>query len=448
MGIIEKIAAAGIVGCGGAGFPTHKKLTGNIEHLIINGAECEPLLRTDRYLMKNKAPELICALLELKRELDIPRCTIALKGHYEEEVKALRCAIEEAGADIAIHEMEQFYPAGDEQVVVREVTGRTVPPAALPSAVGAVVNNISTIYAISQAMEGRNFTHRYLTVTGEVREPCVIYVPIGTSYRECIRLAGGAAGGAYFLVSGGPMMGKAMTMEEGETAVVTKTTSGILVLPPDGYHARSSRVDLRKMVSQAASVCMQCSSCTQLCPRHMLGHPLQPHLIMRRMAAGGDLSEMLEDQVIVSAQLCCECGICELYACPMGLYPRKINSAIKRELADRGLRGTWDQSAVYEADPNRGDRKVPTERLAGRAGVREYFHRQMGPVREAEPERVEIPVKMHIGVPARPVVEAGDRVRCGDVIARPPEGALGAMIHASISGRVESVGERIVIVKE
>lgn len=447
MGILEQIEAAGIVGCGGAGFPTHKKLTRDAEILIVNGAECEPLLRTDRYLMCHRAPQLVKALQTITQELGIGRCVIAVKHHYQEEIQALRQAISQAGAQIEIHELENFYPAGDEQTIVYEVTRQVVPPAGIPMAVGAVVQNVATVYAISEALEGIPFTHKFLTVTGEVRHPVILRVPIGTSYQECLELAGGCLYSSYFVVTGGPMMGKPMPMGEVGQAVVTKTTSGILVLPAEGYHARMAQVDLRHMLNQARSACIQCSNCTQLCPRHMLGHPLRPHRIMRKMAMGGDICAMLDDPDIRSAQLCCECGLCEIYACPMGLFPRKINSMIKKELSATKIRyqaapGTWQPS------PYREMRKAPSGKVAARTGVWKYYDYTVQDLVERESNQVAIPVQMHVGAPAQPVVAVGDQVRAGDLIAQPKQGALGARIHASISGRVQQVGARIVIGKE
>lgn len=448
MGIVEQIRDAGIVGCGGAGFPTHNKLTGSMDYLIINGAECEPLLRTDRYIMLNKAPDLVRALQALQAELDIGRCVIAVKHHYQEEIAALRQAIQQAGADIAIHELESFYPAGDEQTIVYEVTGRVVPPAGIPGKVGCVVNNVATIYAISQAMDSIPFTKKFLTVTGEVRNPTVLCVPVGTSYRECFELAGGTNSASYFVVSGGPMMGKPMTQAEAETAVVTKTTSGILVLPESGYHARTNEVDLTRMISRARAACIQCTACTQLCPRHMLGHPIEPHRIMRAMASGASMEELVQTPAIQNAALCCACGICEVYACPMGLFPRKINVMLKGELGKAGIRYQADPNIDWEANPIRPARLAPSERVAARAGVRKYYDYEIRTLKNGDPARVEIPLNMHIGAPAQPVVSPGDHVTEGDLIAQPAEGALGARIHASITGRVEAVGSRIVIVKE
>ena len=446
MDLLDKIFAAGVVGCGGAGFPTHVKLKGRFEYLIVNGAECEPLLRNDRWLMRNKAGELVEAISAIAGELDIPNAVIALKHHYQEEAAALRQAIDRSGARIRLHEMESFYPAGDEQTIVYEVTGRVVPPAGLPGDVGAVVDNVATIYAVYQALQDHPFIWKYLTVNGEVEHPAVLKVPVGTSFRTCLELAGGTKSDKFFVVAGGPMMGRPVSMDQLDKAVVTKTTSGILVLPPEGYHAAHDSLELRHMLNRARSACIQCSACSQLCPRHLLGHPLEPHRIMRKMAVCTDLPALLEDPVIRNAQLCCECGICEVYACPMGLQPRRINAAIKQELGRSGIRyqRTGDH---WTPEPEREMRKSPSKRVAARVGVAAYDHREITELVCGRPKEVRIPVKMHIGAPAVPTVAEGDRVTAGMVIARPPEGALGALVHASISGTVTSVGEEIAIVE-
>ena len=445
MSILRKIEECGVVGCGGAGFPTHRKLTGNIEYFIVNGAECEPLLRTDRYLMRHKASLIVKAVAALGSELHIPHLVIALKHHYAEESAALRAAIAAQNAPIRIHELESFYPAGDEQTIVHEVTGRTVPPGGIPISVGAVVDNVATVYSIALSMEGYPFTQKYLTVTGEVASPTVLKVPVGTPVSECIALAGGATLKDYCVVSGGPMMGR--LLERPETEVVTKTTSGLLVLPRNGFHHRAAAADLKRMVNRAKSACIQCTACSQLCPRHLLGHPLEPHRIMRRLAMGGTLSDLVADPVIQSAALCCECGICETAACPMGLYPRKINHALKNELRAAGIRPGEFSSAP--TSPHREARKLPTEKAAARSGVYKYASYDIPNLIVHTASRVEIPLQMHIGAPAEAIVAAGDRVYHGTLIARPREGALGANIHASIDGRVVSVeGGRIIIEKE
>ena len=447
MSLKDKVRDAGIAGCGGAGFPTAVKLGGTYEYLIVNGVECEPLLRTDRYIMRTFADRVVSAVSAVQKELAIPNAVIALKHNYTEEIESLKKAIKAAGAPVTIHELESFYPAGDEQTLVYEVTGRIVPPGGIPGKVGAVVDNVGTMLAIQDALEDKPFTHKYLTVNGDVAKPAVLRVPVGTSFAKCLELAGGTLNDKFVLVSGGPAMGRIIKQENLDREFVTKTTSGILVLPADGYHASYQDMNPLHMLSRARSACIQCSFCSQLCPRALLGHPLRPHKIMRRLAVSADIASVMDDPEIQAAQLCCECGVCEIYACPMGLQPRRINGLIKREMAARKLKynaGDIDLAA----DAERENRKAPSKKLAGRMGLASYYDNDIKTFMEYQADQVSIPLKMAVGAPCVPCVKKGDAVKAGDVIAKVPENALGAQIHASIEGRVASVDDKITIVKE
>ena len=444
MDLIKKILDAGVVGCGGAGFPTHVKLKASPDILIINGAECEPLLRTDRYLMIHEAEKLVGGIDLICRELSIPRACIALKKTYKKEIAALNDAIERLGSRVTIHQMDSFYPAGDEQVVVYEVTGKVVPPAGIPLDVGAIVDNVATIAAVADAANGIPFTEKYLTVTGEVRQPSILKVPVGTSFAQCIEMAGGTSRDKVMVVSGGPMMGLPMSWEQAMQSSVTKTTSGILVLPEDGAVDRRRKTEIRHMLNRAKSACIQCTFCTQLCPRHMLGHPLQPHRIMRKMAACTDMSQVLDDKDIRQAAICSECGVCEVYACPMGLQPRAVNALLKGELAQAGIRYSREGDS-WEADINRPHRQVPTRRVAARAGVSDYYKIDNHVYMEGTAKKVVLPLKMNIGVPAEPVVTNGGHVTKGQLIAKCPDGKLGANLHASIAGTVTITEQSITI---
>lgn len=443
MDLTKKVFDAGIVGCGGAGFPTHIKLNARVEHLIINAAECEPLLRTDRYIMCNKAREIISACEKICEHLGAADCTIALKKGYKEEIASLEVAILALASKVKIHKMDSFYPAGDEQVIVCEVTGKVVPAGGIPLDVGCVVSNVATVCAVYDALEGRSFTHKYLTMTGEVGEPVILHVPLGTSFEDCLSLAGGANFDDYFVICGGPMMGKPMTKEEALKSVVTKTTSGYIILPASGRLPSLHQTPVEHTLNRAKSACIQCNFCTQMCPRYMLGHPIEPHRIMRKLSCGS-VEDMINDPVVINALLCCECGVCELYACPMQLQPRKVNSLVKQELAKNGIR-FQKTGEDYTPDVNREYRKVPSKRAANRAGVGKYYDYTIKKCKEFTPDIVNIPVKQHIGVPAEPVVKVGDKVRCSDLIAVCPQGKMGANIHASVDGEVISVGDVITI---
>ncbi|MFQ7234703.1 MAG: SLBB domain-containing protein, partial [Enterococcus hulanensis] len=228
--LLEQITSAGIVGCGGAGFPTAAKYNTKAEYFIINAAECEPLLKTDHYVMNHYADECIQSIAAVGKLLEAEHIVIATKEHYTKEINALETAIQAQNAPISIFKMKNFYPAGDEQIMVFEVTGRTVPPGGIPIEVGCVISNISTMLNIYQAQHGKNVTHKLLTITGAVKEPKILEVPIGTSFDDCLALAGGATIDDFMFINGGPMMGKTGTQEDFSQQVVTKTTSGIIIM--------------------------------------------------------------------------------------------------------------------------------------------------------------------------------------------------------------------------
>lgn len=444
MELLEQIKQAGVVGCGGAGFPTHAKLNCKVDTFIVNGAECEPLLRTDRWLMRCRAAEIVAAAGLCGGAVGAGTIYIALKEHYTRAAEALEQAIRDQRGPVKLFRLQNFYPAGDEQALVLEVTGRVVPPAGIPLDAGAVVSNAATMSAVYDAVQGEAFTQKYLTVTGEVARPVILRVPVGTPLLECVEAAGGTALNEYRILCGGPMMGKLYTMEEARRETVTKTTSGITVLPPDIPLVRERETPLRVTLRRARTACIQCSHCTDQCPRHLSGHPLRPHMIMRKLAYAGDIRDVLEDKDLLQAQLCSQCGVCEVYACPMGLQPRQVNVFVKGELARAGLR-CERTGGVWTPEEARQWRKAPSRRMAVRLGVGKYYDYEIDTLLTPEVSRVRLPLKQHIGVPAVPEVKAGDTVVLGQRIAACPDGAMGAHISASIGGVVMAVDDAITI---
>lgn len=430
--LLQSVFEAGVVGCGGAGFPTHVKLNCKPEYLLVNGVECEPMLRTDRHVMLAHAEELVEAAGNIAVRLGNPRCIFVLKDSYKEEIRSLNAAISAKGAKIELCLASSFYPAGDEQAVVFEATGRVVPPAGLPLDVGCVVINAATLFAVGNAVRGQAFIHKYLTVSGAVHAPSVLCVPVGTSFADCIAACGGATVKEYIIIAGGPLMGRRMTAGEAAGECVGKTTSGILLLPAEKAGLR--RFSLEQMKNRARASCIQCTYCTELCPRHLLGHPIEPHKIMRKLSYASDIEALLTEPEIANALLCCECGVCEIYACPMGLQPRSVNAYLRKELAKKGIRYSKGagQTPVSE---DREYRKTPSRRIAERAGVGEYYSVcKADDCIAVNPQVVRLLLKQGAGSPSQPVIQSGERVKEGQLIAKCPEGALGANLHASISG--------------
>ena len=267
MSLEQQVFDAGVVGAGGAGFPTYKKLAKGAELLVINAVECEPLLASDRYLMRHDAARIVAGARAAADACGIPRIVIGTKSHYTREIAALEQAIAEAGADIAIHGLDSFYPAGDEQVLIYEITGRTIPPGGLPLDVGVINTNVTTAANIARAVEGIPVTRRLVTVTGEVRHPVIVDAPVGTTAADLIQAAGGANLDQYVIVRGGPMMGKQNPMSQAETLGYGKADGGLVVLPADHPLVQFVSKPLDRLLNETKSMCIQCQMCTNLCPR-------------------------------------------------------------------------------------------------------------------------------------------------------------------------------------
>lgn len=452
--IVQRVQAAGIVGAGGAGFPTHVKLAArNVDTVIANGAECEPMLRCDQQLMAAH-PELVVRGMRLVMQaVGAGRGLIAVKEHYASAVKALQEELdrqkdsEDARAwPVSLYIIQRsVYPAGDEFCLVYEVTGRLIPETGLPLNVGCLVQNVGTLANIARAVDdGAPVTHRYVTINGEVKSPRTVNAPLGMSFDKVIELAGGYARSESELkvVVGGPMTGHLIADLKAET--ITKTTGGILVLPADNEVVRFMSRSLDRWTKRGKASCDQCRDCTVLCPRHLLGHAFSPHEIMRAGAYGINV----KNSVLTGAVMCCECRLCEAYACPLELSPMQFYMKMKRELAAAGWKNDVHHHADLTPDAFREGRLVPTERLVARLGVGTYH---VGPVEwdesDVRADRVAISLKQHIGVPAQPVVSEGNTVSIGQLIAAPPEGKLGASIHASITGRVSAVSDKTIVIE-
>lgn len=437
MSLMETVKAAGVVGAGGAGFPTHVKLNTRVEYFIVNAAECEPLIETDKYLCRTWADRIIRTIPVIGDALGASRRVIALKAKYEREIAALEEAVKKNDSDVEIFRLGYFYPAGDEQTLIQQVTGRSVPERGLPSDVGCVVNNVGTVLNIADALEGKPVTEKYLSVVGEVSRPLLLRVPIGTPVLECVEAAGPSLA-EYSLILGGPMMGKQITDTGAmEQAVVTKTTGNIMVLPRDHYLFRKASQPMETIRRQTRSACIQCKMCTDLCPRYLIGHQMRPSLVMRGLWQEQTVKDNEEYlKLFGDAANCCSCGVCELFACPMGLSPRKVNEYIKGELRNRGIQVPKNPEPKARAFVD--DRKTPTNRLVARLGLSKYYGQHPQGCEELMPDTVFIPFSQHIGKPAVAVKGAGDRVRRGELLAAAAEG-LSANIHSSVDGVIVEV---------
>lgn len=440
--VARRVWEAGVVGAGGAGFPTHLKLRGPLEWVVANGAECEPLLHKDCELMQHHAPEILAGLRLAASAVGASRSAVGVKAKNRAAVESLEragCRSEEKASDgaPALVEFGDFYPSGDEYEVVYRVTGRLIPPGGIPPGVGVLVQNVETLYNVARAVEGIPVTHTLLTVGGLVREPLTAWFPVGLPVVDVLEAAGGVTVSDPVVLESGVMMGRVVS---DPAAPVTKTTSGLIVLSRRHRVARRYLTPPQVQRRIGKSACDQCSYCTELCPRYLLGYDVQPHAVMRSLgftASGAKYWNRF-------ARLCCGCGICTLYACPEDLFPREACLEAIRELREAGVTTPLPQSSP-RVHPMKEFRRVPMEQLMRRLDLAAL--EREAPLREVEvhPRVVRIPLRQHAGAPARPVVSPGDRVAPGQLIGDLPPEERGARVHASVAGRVTRVGEFVEI---
>jgi Na+-translocating ferredoxin:NAD+ oxidoreductase RnfC subunit len=425
-----------VVGAGGAGFPTHVKADSSAEIVVANGCECEPLVRSDHFVISERGEEVIDGLALMMLATGASKGLLAVRDDYGGLLGGLKQKAKSAGVEFVT--VPDKYPAGDEHILVYEATGRVIPQGGIPLAVGVVVSNVNTLYNVARAMQGEAVTARTVTVCGDVRNRVICDVPIGTSVADILKLTGNdpRLEGKSVLLSG-IMMGEVC---EDLSRSIDKRIGSVIVLPESNEVMVRKTLPVDAMLKRAASVCCQCTFCTELCPRHMLGHDIEPHKVMRTIVLPGS---NIED--IAGAMYCCECGLCGTYVCPMRLSPDRICAMVKRELMARGT--TVEGAGETRVNPNREYRRVPHERIVVRTELTPYED-EPKKVDNLSPARVSIPLKQHLGAPAQPIVSVGDRVREGDVIGEIESGQLGARVHASIEGVVVEVGENVVIEKD
>ena len=318
--IIEKIKAAGIVGMGGAGFPSHVKCMVpdgmKAEKLIINGVECEPYLTADHRLMLEKPEEILVGIKILMKALEVDEAIVGIENNKPDVIKKLSKMVEkEEYQGIVIEALETQYPQGGEKQLINALTGKEVPSGALPISVGYVVQNVGTCFAIYEAVQkNKPLIERVVTLTGKsVKKTANYLCRVGVSAVNLIEASGGIPKDTLKIINGGPMMGKALANLD---APITKTSSGILIIShKDG-------------VKEFENPCIRCGRCVDACPAG-----LQPYLIALT-SKNNDFEGQLNNNVMD----CIECGSCT-HVCPAKIplldYCRLAKSEVRKILNDK-----------------------------------------------------------------------------------------------------------------
>ncbi len=432
-----KLKEAGVVGAGGAGFPTYAKLGEGIDTVILNCAECEPLLRPHRSLLFKHTGEVLEGFDTLRESVGAKKAIVGIKPSYKEAVSALKSNIDEF-ENIEISYLPEIYPAGDEVILIYETTGRVVAAGALPISVGVCVFNVETAYNVYGALRGENVTHKYVTIAGEVKNPCTLRLPLGMSFDEAVSLAGGALRDDVVYISGGPMTGSIVSANKR----IGKTTNAILVMPPNHNIVNKRRVKSSVSINRAMSACCQCRMCTDMCPRNLLGHPIEPHSFMLA-AKNGDATKV---DAVLNTAFCSGCGICEMFACPQGLSPRTLISECKAELRNAGVKPP--KVETKSVNEMRDYARIPMSRLISRLDLTKY--NVDAPLNEAQPSvsKLKIALSQSIGAVPTVIVKVGDKVRAGQCVAKADEDKLSVNLHSPIDGVVTKVKEKFIVIEK
>lgn len=431
----EKIFEAGIIGAGGAGFPSHIKLVEGMDYLVINGAECEPLIYTDVELMSHYGMQIITILRDLVRVMHIKKVIWGIKKKHKGLIEELKGLISPEDP-IEVCALDNFYPAGDELTLIHNCTGIIIPKGQLPSSQKVMVFNVETLFNMYKIFyEEEPVIYKYVTVGGAVKASKVLKVPIGTSFRELIKNVE-LEEAEYDVLVGGPMMGRFGSIDE----TVSKTTKAIILLPKKSLLYYRKQPMGTPHLSRIMSSCSQCQMCTDLCPRNKLGHKVEPHKLMNAFANG----IMGNTDALETALGCCGCNTCSYYSCHHDLRPSDLMMLVKRELMSQGIKPEVKEGIVGGTNPYAS---VPSSRLLGKLGLSEYDKHAEWIEEVLVPAKVAVPISAHIGKPAVACVEVGAKVAIGQKIAEGPYMSVSTTIHSSIQGVVKQITEKEIVIE-
>jgi len=434
----KMVRDSGVVGAGGAGFPSYAKMTDACDTIIMNCVECEPLLKLHKQLLTAHADTVVRTLDELRQLFGAKEAVIGLKDDQTHTIRVLERLLKDYPY-LRVCKVTPAYPMGDEVVLIYEATGRVIKPGGLPIDEKVVVYNVETVFNIHRALHRDHpVTDKVVSVVGEIDHPASVRFPIGTTVADAIRMVGKVTTPDPVYIMGGPMMGRVGF----DDTPITKTTNAIIILPSNHKIVTRMNINAELERKRAASSCCQCRTCTDLCPRHMLGHPIEPHRIMRAVAN----HETTDLNIFINSAYCSSCGLCEKFSCPQSLSPRTVIAEFKSGLRAAGIRPERIENPD-EVVVDRDLRKAPVKRLKQRLDLYKYdvpapFH---DIVRNAD--SVKIPLSQHIGAPAKAIVKAGDMVKTCDLIAQAADG-LSVNIHASIDGKVVEVTDKFIYIEK
>ena len=428
----------GVVGAGGAGFPSYGKLTDGADLLVINCIECEPLMYTDYELVREKLPEIVQGAQLVMEHTNIKHAVLAIKAY-----RAMTLGLadnQELAPGIHVKTVPNIYPMGDEINLIYQVTGRLIKPGNLPISQGVIVYNGETVYNIRNAVhENMPVITKWLTIGGDIPKAYTVKVPVGMRISDVLKAVNVTVPPNYVMFDGGPSMG---IIKNPASDVVVKTTKALLIVPDNIPAVVQKQRTVEQNLRLAASTCCSCTRCTDLCPRHLLGYPLEPHKLIR----AGLYPAQETPELIRTASLCCSCDICGTFSCCQGISPMMVIKEYKKILAQKGMKYVAAPGQEFYPSDHRDSSMLVSQKWKEVLGVAKFDKHPTYIPKDLTADKVEIRMRQHIGVPSVPCVAVGDKVEVGQMIATAGPG-LSVPQYASITGSVTFVDENKIIIE-
>lgn len=426
----------GVVCAGGASFPISTKLGDHTKTLILNCAQYEPLLKLQTQLLERYAQEILRTFSLMGSILKADHVIVAMNKKDEDVIEIVETVAQDY-PNIVVKLFDGCYPSGDEVVLVYEVTGQLIGPNESLADLGISVFNVETIYNAYKAISFHEpVLDKIVSVLGEVEHPMTIKVPLGTRVEDVVKHAGGITCEKPVYIMGGPMWGHIGN----SVSTITKSTDAVLILPDEHSVVQKKKSNTSNELKRAAASCCQCMRCTDLCPRNLLGHPIEPHAFIR----AASYKDFHDTAIFINTMFCSTCGLCEMYSCIQGLSPRKLIAEYKAGLQANGIEKP--EVMKRNIDNERDYRKISMERLTARLDLLKYNKDASINDENIQVKKVKIMLQQHIGSSLHVVVKNGDYVKAGQVIAESVE-EIGTCIHASISGMVCEINEKFIIIE-
>ena len=408
----------------------------NIHTIILNCAQYEPIVHIQELLLQKYTREIIRTFAKIGKTFNADNIIIAAGKKDTELIECLEDVVCDYPA-LSFKVYDGAYPAGDEYVLTYELTGQVISADSSPIEEGIAIFNVESVYNMYRNVnEGVQETHKWVSILGEVEKPVTLRVPVGVNIGDIVKEAGKITCENPVYILGGPMSGKIGN----KYSRIDKSTDAVIILPEDHQVVYNKKTNSSIEIKRASSSCCNCMRCTDLCPRNLLGHPVDPHAFIR----AASYKDMGNVDTYLNTMFCSSCGLCEMYSCIQGISPRLLLTEYKNGLKENGI--TKHKASMKEVDSERKYRKISIKRLTSRLGLTRYDRVTLLKEYDMSGVSIRISLNDYELEPAVSLVKENDIVTKGQLIAEYKDGEH-RPIYSGIDGKVTEVAENYIFIE-